>query len=72
MFHHHSLITFFSQKLVTCVASEPNCAGELIEKLRYWVLQIAMMDGILGTCTDIDYSSLKSVVHDSGLNFYTD
>lgn len=55
--------------MVTCVASEPKCGGELIEKLRYWVLQIAMMDSILGTCTDIDYSTLKSVVQDSGLKF---
>lgn len=63
--------------MVTCVASEPKCGGELIEKLRYWVLQIAMMDSILGTCKDIDYNTLKSVVQESGLlnfvwNIYTD
>lgn len=58
---------FFFQKMVTCVASEPKCGGELIEKLRYWVLQIAMMDSILGTCKDIDYNTLKSVVQESGL-----
>ena len=51
------------------IASEPKCGGELIEKLRYWVLQIAMMDRLLGTCTDINYSALKIVVQDSGLNF---
>jgi len=56
---------FRVQKMVTCVASEPKCGGELIEKFRYWMLQIAMMDNILGTCTDIDYSTLKSVVQDS-------
>ena len=55
--------------MVTCVASEPKCGGELIEKFRYWMLQIAMMDSILGTCTDIDYNALKIVVQDSGLNF---
>ena len=28
-----------------------------------------MMDRLLGTCADIDYSALKIVVQDSGLNF---
>ena len=55
--------------MVICLASEPTCGGELIEKFRYWMLQIAMMDSILGTCADIDYSTLKSVLEDSGLKF---
>ena len=58
--------------MATCVASEPKCGGELIEKFRYWMLQIAMMDSILGTCTDIDYSTLKIVVQDSGFELLSE
>ena len=56
------------QKVVTCLASEPECTGELIEKVRYWTLQMAMMGKILGTCKDIDYTALKSAVQESGLS----
>lgn len=55
--------------MVTCLANEPECEGELIEKFRYWMLQMAMMDNILGTCKDINYTTLTSVVQESGLNF---
>ena len=58
---------FLSQRLVTCLASEAKCSGELIEKFRYWMLQMAMMDNILGVCTDIQYSNLKTLVDESGL-----
>lgn len=38
--------------MVTCLGNEPKCEGELIEKFRYWMLQMAMMDNILVTCKD--------------------
>lgn len=53
--------------MVTCLASEPKCGGQLIEKFRYWMLQMAMMDNILGICKDIDFSKLKEGVQESGL-----
>lgn len=53
---------------MTCLANEPKCGGELIEKLRYWSLQSAMMDKILGACKDMDYTALKSIVQQSGLS----
>ena len=56
-----------SQRMVTCLASESSCQGELVEKFRYWMLQMAMLDNILGVCKNIQYSSLKSVVQESGL-----
>lgn len=54
--------------MVTCLAGQPKCGGELIEKFRYWMLQMAMMDKILGICKDIDYIALKSFVQESGLS----
>ncbi|KAJ7379085.1 hypothetical protein OS493_018882 [Desmophyllum pertusum] len=56
---------FRLQKMVTCLASEPKCGGQLIEKFRYWMLQMAMMDNILGICKDIDFSKLKEGVQES-------
>lgn len=53
------------QRMVTCLASESSCQGELVEKFRYWMLQMATMDNILGVCKNIQYSSLKSVVQES-------
>ncbi|XP_078374891.1 uncharacterized protein LOC144658344 [Oculina patagonica] len=53
------------QKIVTCFTSEPKCRGELIEKFRYWIVQMTMMDKILGVCKDIDYTALKSIVQES-------
>jgi len=53
------------QQMVTCLANEPKCEGELIDKFRYWMLQMAMMDNILGTCKDINYNTLTSVVQES-------
>ncbi|KAL9984203.1 hypothetical protein ACROYT_G006474 [Oculina patagonica] len=53
------------QKLMTCFTGEPKCRGELIEKFRYWIVQMAMMDKILGTCKDVDYTALKSIVQES-------
>ena len=57
---------FFSQKMVTCLASNPNCGGELIEKFRYWMAQMAMMDKTLNICKDIRYENLRRVVQDTG------
>lgn len=53
------------QKMVTCLASNPNCGGELIEKFRYWMAQMAMMDKTLNICKDIRYENLKRVVQDT-------
>ena len=53
--------------MVTCLAGEPNCGGELIEKFRYWMVQMAMMDKTLEICKNIEYNALKSVVQHSGL-----
>ncbi len=30
---------------------------------------MAMMDKILGTCKDVDYTALKSIVQESGFSF---
>ncbi|XP_078357352.1 uncharacterized protein LOC144642245 [Oculina patagonica] len=56
---------FRQQKIVTCLTSEKKCRGELIEKFRYWIVQMAMMDKILGICKDNDYTALKSIVQES-------
>ena len=53
---------------MTFLVSEPECTGELIEKFRYLTLQMAMMGKILGTCKDIDYTALKSIVQETGLS----
>ncbi len=53
---------------MTCLTSEKKCRGELIEKFRYWIVQMAMMDKILGICKDNDYTALKSIVQESGLS----
>ncbi|KAL9962629.1 hypothetical protein ACROYT_G031749 [Oculina patagonica] len=53
------------ERVMTCLTSEPKCRGELIVKYRYWVVQVAMMDKILGTCKDNDYAALKSIVQES-------
>ncbi|KAL9984204.1 hypothetical protein ACROYT_G006475 [Oculina patagonica] len=55
------------QKIVTCFTSEPECRGELIEKMRYWGVQMAMMDKILGLCKDVDYTALKSIVQETDI-----
>ncbi|KAL9970668.1 hypothetical protein ACROYT_G023078 [Oculina patagonica] len=57
------------QKIVTCFTSEPKCRGELIEKFRYWIVQMTMMDKILGVCKDIDYTALKSIVQESEIDY---
>ena len=53
---------------MNCVTNEPKCGGELIDKFRYWMLQVAMMDKLLGTCKDIDYAALKGFVQETGLH----
>ncbi|XP_078382312.1 uncharacterized protein LOC144664998 [Oculina patagonica] len=53
------------ERALTCLISEPKCRGELIEKFRYWILQMAMMDKILGTCENNDFTALKSIVQES-------
>ncbi|KAL9984205.1 hypothetical protein ACROYT_G006476 [Oculina patagonica] len=53
------------QNALNCSISQPKCRGELIDKFRYWVLQMAMMDKIVGTCKDVDYTALKSIVQES-------
>lgn len=55
-----------SQDVVSCFAKDPSCKGQSINRFRFWILQVAMLEAKLNICPQVDFKSLKDSIENTG------
>ncbi|XP_078357107.1 uncharacterized protein LOC144641972 isoform X1 [Oculina patagonica] len=53
------------QDVVSCFAKDPSCKGESINRFRFWILQVAMLEAKLNICPQVDFKSLKDSIENT-------